>query len=160
MGAFTVSVARNAVQWADRSISGRSGRTQVPAQVIAAIQNYLMDSNANSGGAFLTSGRSDKMIANTRAVMADFFHCDSDEVVFGSNMTTLTFALSRAIGRELGPGDSMGNRHPGTEVDRRGRRGGRVHRRRGQVQRSSREDATRSADSGLSRHGRLRKSDA
>jgi selenocysteine lyase/cysteine desulfurase len=46
--------------------------TQVPAQVIAAIQNYLTDSNANTGGAFLTSRRSDEMIANTRAAMANF----------------------------------------------------------------------------------------
>jgi cysteine desulfurase family protein (TIGR01976 family) len=47
------------------------------------------------------------MIANTRAAMADFFHCSPDEVVFGQNMTTLTFALSRAIGRELGSGDEI-----------------------------------------------------
>ena len=47
------------------------------------------------------------MIANTRAAMADFFHCEPCEVVFGQNMTTLTLALSRAIGRELGPGDEI-----------------------------------------------------
>ena len=79
----------------------------MPSQVISAIQNYFANSNANSGGVFLTSRRSDEMIANTRAAMADFFHCDSDEVVFGQNMTTLTFALSRAIGRELGSGDEI-----------------------------------------------------
>ena len=87
-------------------LDGPAG-TQVPTQVIAAIQNYLMNSNANSGGMFLTSRRSDEMIANTRAAVADFFHCDSDEVVFGQNMTTITFAVSRAIGRELGPGDEI-----------------------------------------------------
>jgi len=87
-------------------LDGPAG-TQVPAAVIAAIQNYLMESNANSGGVFQTSRRSDQMIANTRAAMADFFHCGSGEVVFGPNMTTLTFALSRAIGRELGPGDEI-----------------------------------------------------
>ncbi|HWE87623.1 MAG TPA: cysteine desulfurase-like protein [Terracidiphilus sp.] len=87
-------------------LDGPAG-TQVPTQVIAAIQNYLVTSNANTGGAFSTSRRSDEMIANTRAAMADFFHCDSCEVVFGQNMTTLTFALSRAIGRELGAGDEI-----------------------------------------------------
>ena len=87
-------------------LDGPAG-TQVPRQVIAAIQNYLVNSNANSGGVFLTSRRSDEMIANTRAAMADFFHCEPDEVVFGQNMTTLTFALSRAIGRELSAGDEI-----------------------------------------------------
>ncbi len=87
-------------------LDGPAG-TQVPAQVIAAIQNYLVNSNANSGGEFLTSRHSDEMIAGTRAAMADFFNSDEDEVVFGPNMTTLTFALSRAIGRELGRGDEI-----------------------------------------------------
>jgi cysteine desulfurase family protein (TIGR01976 family) len=87
-------------------LDGPAG-TQVPAQVIAAIQNYLANSNANTHGAFQTSGRSDEMIANTRDAMADFFHCAPCEVVFGPNMTTLTFALSRAIGRELTHGDEI-----------------------------------------------------
>lgn len=87
-------------------LDGPAG-TQAPTQVIAAIQNYLVGSNANHGGVFLTSLQSDEMIANTRAAMADFFHCDSCEVVFGQNMTTLTFALSRAIGRELRSGDEI-----------------------------------------------------
>lgn len=87
-------------------LDGPAG-TQVPARVIAAIQNYLVHANANSGGEFATSRRSDAMVAETRAAMADFLHCDADEVVFGPNMTTLTFALSRAIGRELGPGDEI-----------------------------------------------------
>jgi cysteine desulfurase family protein (TIGR01976 family) len=87
-------------------LDGPAG-TQVTTQVIAAIQNYLVKSNANTGGVFSTSQRSDEMIANARAAMADFFHCDSDEVVFGQNMTTLTFAVSRAIGRELGLGDEI-----------------------------------------------------
>lgn len=87
-------------------LDGPAG-TQVPAQVISAIQGYLVTSNANSGGVFQTSRRSDEMIANTRAAMADFLHCGADEVVFGQNMTTLTFALSRAIGRELRTGDEI-----------------------------------------------------
>ena len=87
-------------------LDGPAG-TQVPFQVISAIQNCLMNSNANTHGAFLTSRCSDEMIANTRAAMADFFHSDSSEVVFGQNMTTLTFAMSRAIGRELDSGDEI-----------------------------------------------------
>ena len=87
-------------------LDGPAG-TQVPTQVIAAIQNYLVNSNANTHGSFLTSRRSDEMIVNTREAMADFFHCESCEVVFGPNMTTLTLALSRAIGRELRPGDEI-----------------------------------------------------
>ena len=87
-------------------LDGPAG-TQVPQQVIAAIENYLIHANANTGGAFLTSRRTDEMIASTRAAMADFLHCDAEEVVFGPNMTSITFALSRAIGRELKPGDEI-----------------------------------------------------
>lgn len=87
-------------------LDGPAG-TQVPASVIAAIQDYLMHSNANHGGVFDTSRRSDEMIANARTAMADLFNCSSDEVIFGQNMTTLTFGLSRAIGRELGQGDEI-----------------------------------------------------
>ena len=83
------------------------GGTQVPQRVIDAIAGYLSTSNANSGGAFATSQRTDQMIADARAAMADFFNCDADEVVFGANMTTLTFALSRALGRELKSGDEL-----------------------------------------------------
>ena len=87
-------------------LDGPAG-TQVPTPVIMAIQNYLTHCNANHGGVFDTSRRSDEMIADTREALADFFNCSSDEVVFGQNMTTLTFALSRAIGREFGPGDEI-----------------------------------------------------
>ena len=87
-------------------LDGPAG-TQVPTQVMHAIQNYLTSANANTGGSFLTSHRTDEMIANSRAAMADFFHCDKDEVVFGQNMTTITFSVSRAIGRELHAGDEI-----------------------------------------------------
>jgi cysteine desulfurase family protein (TIGR01976 family) len=83
------------------------GGTQVPQRVIDAIANYLSTLNANTGGAFVTSRRTDQLIADARAAMADFFNCVPDEVVFGPNMTTLTFALSRAIGRELKGGDEL-----------------------------------------------------
>jgi cysteine desulfurase family protein (TIGR01976 family) len=87
-------------------LDGPAG-TQVPRQVMDAIQNYFLTSNANTCGAFATSRANDQMIAAARGAMADFFHCDKDEVVFGQNMTTITFALSRAIGRELKAGDEI-----------------------------------------------------
>src|SRR5579871_3685700 len=83
------------------------GGTQVPQRVSDAIANYLNRDNANTGGAYATSRRTDAMIAEARAAMADFLHCGPDEVVFGPNMTSLTFAISRAIGRELKPGDEI-----------------------------------------------------
>jgi cysteine desulfurase family protein (TIGR01976 family) len=83
------------------------GGTQVPQRVIDAISNYLKHSNANTNGAYATSYRTNETIAGARSAMADFFGCDPDEVVFGFNMTSLTYAMSRAIGRELGPGDEI-----------------------------------------------------
>jgi cysteine desulfurase family protein (TIGR01976 family) len=83
------------------------GGTQVPQRVIDAISGYLRRDNANTGGAYATSRHTDAMIAEARAAMADFLHCGADEVGFGPNMTTLTFAISRAIGRELKPGDEI-----------------------------------------------------
>ena len=83
------------------------GGTQVPQRVIDAISNYLATSNANTHGAFLTSERTDEIYFGAHAAMADFFNCDPDEVVFGANMTTLTFALSRSIGRDLKSGDEL-----------------------------------------------------
>jgi len=83
------------------------GGTQVPQRVIDAIADYLARNNANTHGAYQTSRNTDRIIDEARAAMADFLNCDADEIVFGPNMTTLTFALSRALGRELGPGDEI-----------------------------------------------------
>lgn len=93
------------------------GGTQVPQRVIDAIANYLKQSNANTGGAYATSRRTDAMIAEARFAMADFLGCDSDEIVFGPNMTTLTFALSRAIGRNIGPGNEIVLTHLDHDAD-------------------------------------------
>src|SRR5579872_384127 len=87
-------------------LDGPAG-TQVPKQVMDMVQNYYLNSNANTCGAFATSRGNDTIIASARAAMADFFNCDKDEVVFGQNMTTITFALARAIGRALEPGDEI-----------------------------------------------------
>jgi cysteine desulfurase family protein (TIGR01976 family) len=87
-------------------LDGPAG-TQVPRQVMDAVQNYFLEANANTYGAFLTSRRSNEIIANARAAMADLFNCAPEEVVFGQNMTTITLGLARAIGRELKPGDEI-----------------------------------------------------
>src|SRR5579864_3945502 len=81
--------------------------TQVPQRVIDAMREYFEQSNANTCGAFATSRRTDAMIAGARTAMADFLYCDADEVFFGPNMTTITFALARGIGRDLQPGDEI-----------------------------------------------------
>ena len=104
------------------------GGTQVPQQVIDAMSAYLASSNANTHGAFATSQRTDQVLAAAHAAMADLVGCDPEEMVFGPNMTTLTFALSRALGRELGPGDEIvvtrldhdGNVSPWTALEERG----------------------------------------
>jgi cysteine desulfurase family protein (TIGR01976 family) len=83
------------------------GGTQVPQRVIDAISDYLRGSNANTCGAYATSRETDQTITAARSAMADFLGCDPDEIVFGPNMTTLTFAISRAIGRELKAGDEI-----------------------------------------------------
>jgi len=104
------------------------GGTQVPQRVIDAISYYLTLDNANTSGAYATSRRTDSMIAGARSAMADFLGCDPDEVVFGPNMTSLTFAISRSIGRALGPGDEIvlthldhdANISPWRELEERG----------------------------------------
>jgi cysteine desulfurase family protein (TIGR01976 family) len=88
------------------------GGTQVPQRVIEAISGYLRHNNANTGGAYATSRNTDAVIAAARAAMADFLHCAADEVVFGANMTSLTFAISRSFGRESDGLDF----HPGDEI--------------------------------------------
>jgi len=83
------------------------GGTQAPDEVIDAIAGYLRESNANLGGAFATSRRSGEVVDGARAAAARFLGCSAEEVVLGANMTTLNFALSRALGRELAAGDEI-----------------------------------------------------
>jgi cysteine desulfurase family protein (TIGR01976 family) len=83
------------------------GGTQVPDEVIEAISAYLRESNANLGGSFERSRRSDLLIDEARSTAGRFVGCGAEEVVFGANMTTLNFALSRALGRELEAGDEI-----------------------------------------------------
>jgi len=84
------------------------GGTQTPAAVIAAMSDYLTYHNANRGGPFVTSQRSDAIIEEAHAAVADLLHAAlPDEIIFGPNMTTLTFSISRALGRNWGPGDEI-----------------------------------------------------
>ena len=83
------------------------GGTQVTQLVIDAISHYLKASNANTHGQFAASRETDAVIDGARSAMADFFGSDPDEIVFGPNMTSLTFAISRSIGRDLSPGDEI-----------------------------------------------------
>jgi len=84
------------------------GGTQVPQRVIDAVSGYYETSNANDGGAFLTSERSDAVVRAARAALAEFLGAASaDEIKFGQNMTSLTFHVSRSIGASLQPGDEI-----------------------------------------------------
>lgn len=84
------------------------GGTQVPRSVVDAMGAYLTTMNANEGGSFVTSRRSDAMCAEAHAAAADLLGAESpDEVVFGANMTTITFHMSRSIGATLQPGDEV-----------------------------------------------------
>jgi cysteine desulfurase family protein (TIGR01976 family) len=90
-----------------------SAGTQVPDSVIEAIATYLRESNANLGGAFATSRRSEAVVTDARLAAAGFLGCSPDEVVIGANMTSLTFTLTRALGRTLRAGDEI----LGTKLD-------------------------------------------
>src|SRR5690348_7471005 len=83
------------------------GGTQCPQSVIDAVAGYLRESNANLGGAFAASRRSDALVEHAHATAARFLGCRAEETIFGQNMTTLNFALSRALGRTLEPGDEI-----------------------------------------------------
>ncbi|MEO8611224.1 MAG: cysteine desulfurase-like protein [Chloroflexota bacterium] len=82
--------------------------TQVPKRVIEAVSNYYQTMNANSGGSFATSQRTDAMVNNVRKKVAEFLNAPrASEIVFGPNSTTNNFGLSRAIGKTLSAGDEI-----------------------------------------------------
>lgn len=82
--------------------------TQVSQRVIDAVAGYFVRMNANSGGAFATSQASDAMVNATREKMALLLNAPrQDEIVLGPNMTTLNFALSRALAAGFNPGDEI-----------------------------------------------------
>ena len=81
--------------------------SQVPDEVIDAIAGYLRDSNANLGGYFATSRRTDALVDESRRAAAAFVGGEPEEIVFGPNMTSLNFTLTRTLGRELASGDEL-----------------------------------------------------
>ncbi|HVA21497.1 MAG TPA: cysteine desulfurase-like protein [Candidatus Micrarchaeia archaeon] len=84
------------------------GGTQVPEPVIEAVSAYYREANSNTGGAFLTSRRTDETIAAARAALGAFLNAPSPaEIKFAANMTSHTFAVSRAVGATLEPGDEV-----------------------------------------------------
>ena len=83
------------------------GGTQAPDSVIDAIANYLRESNANLGGAFGSSRRTEALLTQSRLAAASFLCSEPGEAIFGANMTTLNFMLSRTVGRTLRAGDEI-----------------------------------------------------
>ncbi len=82
--------------------------TQVPQCVIDAVSDYYLHMNANSGGGFASSKKTDAMVQSVREKVADFLNAPSaSEIVFGANMTTLNFSLSRALAKTLKAGDEI-----------------------------------------------------
>ncbi len=84
------------------------GGTQTPQSVIDTMSHYLANDNSNLGGAFKTSRQTVQVAAQARQAIADFFNANRpEEIAFGQNMTSLTFAVSRAISRTWHPGDEI-----------------------------------------------------
>ncbi len=82
--------------------------TQVPEQVLGRMRDYLVHTNANQGGAFPTSAATDALLHEARSACADLFNASRpEEIVFGANMTSLAFHLSRALAHRIAPGDTL-----------------------------------------------------
>jgi len=112
--AATVSEIRNHFPALERNRNGQQiayfdgpGGTQVPRQVVEAMTDYLFHHNANTHWAYPTSQETDALLAESRQVIADFLNASASEVAFGANMTTLTFHVARALGRQYGPEDEI-----------------------------------------------------
>ena len=107
--AFDVAAARarfSALE-SDLAFFDGPGGTQVPDKVIDAIATYLRESNANVSGPYETSRRTERLVADARLAAGSFLGGSPDEVIFGANMTTLNFALSRTVAREWSEGDEV-----------------------------------------------------
>ncbi len=84
------------------------GGTQISSQSLDRVNRYLLECNANHEGAFATSIASDEILYEAHQAMADFYNAaDPDEIIFGNNMTTLTFHISRSISRDWRAGDEI-----------------------------------------------------
>ena len=102
------------------------GGTQVPRQVVRAVEDYLFNHNANTHWRYPTSEETDTMLARSRETLATFLNGRADEIAFGQNMTSLTFHVARAFGRQWSKGDEVilteldhhGNVAPWTALER------------------------------------------
>jgi len=83
------------------------GGTQVPRQVVERMSDYLFHHNANTHWEYPTSAETDAAIENAREVLGEFLNASASEIAFGSNMTTLTFHLSRALSLHYSTGDEI-----------------------------------------------------
>ena len=83
------------------------GGTQVPRSVAKAVTDYLLNHNANTHWAYPTSQETDEMLENARETLADFLNASPQEIAFGQNMTSLTFHVARALGRQWKKGDEI-----------------------------------------------------
>jgi cysteine desulfurase family protein (TIGR01976 family) len=83
------------------------GGTQVPDEVIDAVSTYYRESNANVSGPYATSRRTEALVTQARLTAGEFLRCDPEETIFGANMTTLAFALTRTVGRAWNEGDEI-----------------------------------------------------
>src|ERR1051326_4120661 len=82
--------------------------SQTPLPVVEAMRSYMLEHNANHGGMFATSVENDALLHEAQQAAADFVGAtDPNAIVFGANMTTLTFAFSRALAQTWGPGDEV-----------------------------------------------------
>jgi cysteine desulfurase family protein (TIGR01976 family) len=109
-----VSMIRSAFPALGRRHGGRPvayfdgpGGTQVPRSVVSAMEDYLYHHNANTHWPYPTSAETDALIEAARQTLAELLGGGASEIVFGANMTTLTFHLARALGRGWGPGDTV-----------------------------------------------------
>lgn len=96
-------------RWAGQPVAyfDGPGGTQVPRQVVGTMTDYLYHHNANTHWEYPTSAETDAAILAARGALADFLGATPTEIVFGANMTTLTFHLARALGRRWAPGDEV-----------------------------------------------------
>lgn len=115
MHAFPIEWVRSQFPSLELSVGGRPaifldapGGTQVPIAVTQAVRDYYRKNNSNIGGRFVTSKNTAEMVHETRDALAEFFRASrAEEIVFGQNMTSLTFSLSRALARTWVPGSEI-----------------------------------------------------
>src|SRR5579871_4381024 len=115
MATFPIEAIRAQFPALSREINGRPAvyfdgpaGSQVPRSVVEAMSSYLFEHNANHGGVFATSTENDALLADAQIAAADFLGAsDPQAIVFGANMTTLTFAFSRALANSWKAGDEI-----------------------------------------------------